>query len=274
MPSVFITGASSGIGYDASLRMARRGWTTFGGVRNDADADRLIEESNGTITPITCDVTDSAQIDAARSTILSATGGSLTGLVNNAGIAVAGPIELVSASELRAQFDVNVFGHAAVTQAFIPALRAEGGRIVNISSVGGLFSPPLLGPYSMAKFALEAMSDSLRRELKPSGIKVSVIEPARIQTRIWEKSLADSGARLAAMDEGGRKSYGKMTDGLLRNARSPEGDPVELVSDAIEHALTARRPKIRYPVGNEAKVLSVVTRLVPHRILDRVDPFA
>ena len=273
MPSVFITGTSTGIGRDAALRMAQRGWTVFGGVRADEDAADLEESSRGAATPVICDVTDAGQVADAASTVLSVTDGSLGGLVNNAGIAVAGPLEMVTIEDLRSQLETNVIGAAAVTRAFIPALRAGRGRIVNISSASGMFSPPMLGPYSMSKFALEAMSDALRRELASSGIKVSVLQPSRIDTPIWEKSLESNEVLRRVTDED-RRWYGRMLDGIVAAARDPHGDPVSLTSDAIEHALTARRPKTRYRVGKEARAIAVAARLAPDRLLDRIDPFA
>ena len=274
MPSVFITGTSTGIGRDAALRMAQRGWTVFGGVRSDEDAADLQASSGGVITPVICDVTDAGQVSEAATSVLSATGGSLGGLVNNAGIAVAGPLEMVTIEDLRSQLETNVIGAAAVTRAFIPALRAGRGRIVNISSASGMFSPPMLGPYSMSKFALEAMSDALRRELASSGIKVSVLQPSRIDTPIWDKSLEAVTPMLQSVTDEDRRWYGRMLDGIVAAAKKPGGDPVSLTSDAIEHALTSRRPKPRYRVGSEARVIAVAVRLAPDRLLDRIDPFA
>ena len=273
MPSVFITGTSTGIGRDAALRMAQRGWTVFGGVRSDEDAADL-QAASGAVTPVICDVTDAGQVTEAAASVLSATGGSLGGLVNNAGIAVAGPLEMVTIEDLRSQLETNVIGAAAVTRAFIPALRAGRGRIVNISSASGMFSPPMLGPYSMSKFALEAMSDALRRELASSGIKVSVLQPSRIDTPIWDKSLEAVTPMLQSVTDEDRRWYGRMLDGIVAAAKKPGGDPVSLTSDAIEHALTSRRPKLRYRVGSEARVIAVAVRLAPDRLLDRIDPFA
>jgi NAD(P)-dependent dehydrogenase (short-subunit alcohol dehydrogenase family) len=253
--------------------MAERGWTVFGGVRSEAAARDLIDASNGAVTPITCDVTDAGQIADATSHVLATTGGTLEGLVNNAGIAVAGPLELVSVDELRHQLETNVVGAAAITKAFIPALRRTGGRIVNISSASGVFSPPMLAPYSMSKFALEAMSDALRRELASSGIRVSVLQPSRIATPIWEKSL-ESNTVLHRVTDEHRHWYGRMLDGIVAAAQNPGGDPVTLTSDAIEHALTSRRPKTRYRVGTEARIIAMAARLAPDRLLDRIDPFA
>ncbi len=274
MPSVFITGASSGIGRDATLRVAERGWLVFGGIRTDADAAKLEADSTGRVVPIQCDVTNEDQILQAADTILAQTGGSLTGLVNNAGIAIVGPIELVTTEDVRRQFEVSVVGATAVTRAFIPALRSEGGRIVNIGSPAGLFSPPLMGPYSMAKHALKSMTDTLRRELASSNIKVSLIEAARVDTPIWTRALDDRSAMLAAFTPEDRRIYGRSMDGLVDAALEPGGDSVSLVSDAIEHALVNRNPKTRYRIGNEATMIGLVTRLLPDRVLDRIDPFA
>lgn len=274
MPSVFVTGASSGIGRDAALRMADRGWTVFGGIRTDEDATKLEADSGGRISPMQCDVTVEDQIRRTVDMILSKTGGRLTGLVNNAGIAIVGPIELVTTDDVRRQFEVSVIGTTAVTRAFIPALRAEGGRIVNIGSPAGLFSPPLMGPYSMSKHALKALTDALRRELASSHIKVSLIEAARVDTPIWTRALDDRSQMLAAFTEEHRRLYGRSMDGLVEAALEPGGDSVALTSDAIEHALVDRKPKTRYRVGNEATMIGFVTRLLPDRLLDRIDPFA
>ena len=272
--SVFVTGASTGIGRDAAARMAGHGWTVFGGVRTDEAAAHLEKDYGGAVTPVICDVTDPQQIADASARMLAVTGGRLTGLVNNAGIAVAGPLELVRTEDLRAQLETNVIGAAAVTRAFIPALRAARGRIINISSASGMFSPPMLGPYSMSKFALEAMSDALRRELATSGIKVSVLQASRIETPIWDKSLEAFMPLLERVTDEDRRRYGRMLDGIVGAAKKPGGDPVSATSDAIEHALTSRRPKTRYRVGLEARMVALAVRLAPDRLLDRIDPFA
>jgi NAD(P)-dependent dehydrogenase (short-subunit alcohol dehydrogenase family) len=273
VPSVFITGASTGIGHDDALRMAGRGWAVFGGVRSDDAAADLTEASGGAVTPVMCDVTSSQQVGDAATRVLSETGGGLDGLVNNAGVAVAGPLELVSVDDLRHQLETNVVGAAAITRSLIPGLRSARGRIVNVSSVSGMFSPPMLGPYSMSKFALEAMSDTLRRELASSGITVSVLQPSRIATPIWDKSL-ESNTVLERVTNEHRRWYGRMLDGIVAAARNPGGDPVSVTSDAIEHALTSRRPKTRYRVGTDARLIALAVRLAPDRLLDRIDPFS
>lgn len=270
MPSVFITGASTGIGRDAALRMSRRGWVTFGGVRTDADAESLISASDGLITPIRCDVTDADQIAAAADQVLSVTGGSLTGLVNNAGIARPGPLEILPVEDLREQLDVNVVGQLAVTQAFVDALRNEGGRIVNIGSVSGMYGAPGIGAYAMSKFALEAFTDVLRRELAPWRISVSIIQPGSIETPIWGKTIAAARPLLESVDEGQRASYEPLIAPLVRSAATSKRTPVSRVSDAIEHALVDRRPRTRYAVGRSARWITILRRLLPDRGLDQL----
>lgn len=270
MPSVFITGASTGIGCDAALRMAQRGWTVFGGVRHGNDADRLSELSGGSITPVHCDVTDAEQIAAAADRILSITGGTLTGLVNNAGIAQPGPLEFLPTDDLRRQLDVNVIGQLAVTQAFVDALRDEGGRIVNIGSVSGMYGAPGIGAYAMSKFALEAFNDVLRRELAPWKITVALIQPGSIETPIWEKTITASQPLLESLDDRQRAMYRPLLEPLAHGAATPKQTPVSVVSDAIEHALVDRRPRTRYPIGSSARWITVLRRLLPDRGLDQL----
>jgi NAD(P)-dependent dehydrogenase (short-subunit alcohol dehydrogenase family) len=270
VPSVFITGASTGIGLDAAVRMSDRGWKTFGGVRSDHDARRLTDLSAGRITPVLCDVTDPCQIAAAAEQTLSTTGGTLTGLVNNAGIARAGPLELLPIDDLREQLDVNVIGQLAVTQAFIGGLRAEAGRIVNIGSVSGMFGAPGIGAYAMSKFALEAFNDVLRRELKPWKISVSIIQPGAIATPIWDKTIAASQPLLDSLDLRQRALYGEVLEPLARGAAADKTTPVSVVSDAVEHALVSSRPKTRYAIGQSARWVTLLRRALPDRALDQL----
>ena len=180
MKRVLVTGASSGIGLASALRLAGAGWRVYGGVRTAADADALRQHG---IEPVELDVTDAAQIDAAT----AAVGPELDGLVDNAGIAVAAPLELVPLDELRRQLEVNVVGQIAVLQAVLPALRRARGRVVLMGSIGGRSALPFLGPYAASKHALEALADSLRVELRPFGLAVSIVEPGSIATPIWRK---------------------------------------------------------------------------------------
>ena len=197
--AVVITGASTGIGHASALHLASLGFKVFAGVRRDEDADRLRAVANGSIEPVHIDVTDQASIDAAAGRVREATGGSIAGLVNNAGIAVPGPLEHLPVDEFRRQLEVNVTGQVAVTQAFLPMLRPSRGRIVNIGSIGGRVAAPMLGPYAASKHAMEGLTDSLRRELRPSGIEVSIIRPGPIATEIWERGNTKAGELLARM---------------------------------------------------------------------------
>lgn len=267
--AVVVTGASSGIGRATALYLAARGFRVFASVRKESDAAGI----DGA-TPVILDVTDSGSIRGAADSIGRALGdGALAGLVNNAGIAVSGPLEFLELSDLRRQFEVNVFGQVAVTQAFLPLLRRkEGGRIVNMSSISGRITAPLLGPYSMSKFALEAYSDALRRELELFGISVCVIEPGVIKTPIWGKGAESSRARIARMPEKALELYGGRIDWLRKRAQemSEKGAAPEEVAKAVHHALVSRRPRTRYLVGGDAKLTAKLAWLLSDRALDRL----
>jgi NAD(P)-dependent dehydrogenase (short-subunit alcohol dehydrogenase family) len=268
--AVVVTGASSGIGEATSGTLARLGFDVFAGVRSDADAERLRSER---VTPVRIDVTDEATIAAAAEQVAETLGGrGLAGLVNNAGIAVTAPMEYVPLDELRRQLEVNLVGQVAVTQAFLPALRAARGRIVNVSSIGGRVVVPLLGPYAASKFALEAVTDALRRELEPWGIEVSSVEPSTIATPIWEKGTTAADAILDGLPPEGEQRYGRLIASLRAIAArgTADGLPPQKVADVIVHALTARRPRTRYPVGTDAKFSVRFGALLPDRAFDRV----
>jgi NAD(P)-dependent dehydrogenase (short-subunit alcohol dehydrogenase family) len=266
--TVLVTGASTGIGRATALELARRGAHVLAGVRDPAAGEALTAASGGRIRALRLDVTDP---DAVRSLADIGPGG-LHGLVNNAGIAVTGPLEYMPLAELRAQLEVNVIGQLAVTQACLAALRLGRGRIVNVSSIGGRVAFPLYGPYCASKFALEALSDSLRRELRGSGVRVSVIEPGAIATPIWERGIAAGEAIASAMPADAHSRYGP----LIAEARKAavragiEGDPPEAVAAAVVAALTARRPRTRYVIGRSAKLQSAFAGVLPDRIMDAV----
>ena len=267
--AVLVTGASTGIGRATALYLAARGFRVFASVRKEKDAAELPGTS-----PVVLDVTDPDSIRAASHAVSRALGDeALAGLVNNAGIAVSGPLEFLEMSEIRRQFDVNVFGQVAVTQAFLPLLRrAKRGRIVNMSSISGKITAPLLGPYSMSKFALEAFSDALRRELEPFGLSVSVIEPGVIKTPIWDKGVDSSKERTAQMPARALELYGRRIDQLRKRAQemSERGAPAEEVAKAVHHALVSGRPRTRYLVGTDAKLTAKLAWLLPDRVLDRL----
>jgi NAD(P)-dependent dehydrogenase (short-subunit alcohol dehydrogenase family) len=263
-----VTGASKGIGEACALRLARGGWRVFGGVRADADAERLRAAG---ITPVSLEVTDEVQTAAAAAFVDAEVGErGLDGLVNNAGIAVAGPLEFLPLAELRRQLDVNVVGQVAVTQALMPALRRARGRIVFIGSISGKSALPFTGAYAASKFGLEAVADALRVELMPWRMRVSIVEPGVIATPIWETSLAFGEAMLAAMPPVALEYYGAAVDGLKDRAlRGKSGRPPDDVARVVEHALTARRPKLRYVVGTDAR-LRMLFQLLPARLRDRI----
>jgi NAD(P)-dependent dehydrogenase (short-subunit alcohol dehydrogenase family) len=264
--AVLVTGASSGIGKECALRLASRGFRVFAGVRKDEDGERLKAEASGSITPVLLDVTDSASIASAAQEISRSLGAAgLHGLVNNAGIAVAGPLEMLPTEALRRQFDVNVVGQIAVTQAFLPMLRAARGRIIIMGSILGRLALPFVGAYSAAKFALEALAESLGMEIRPFGVSVSIIEPGNIATPIWSKS------RSTAMDTAGDLNAGKWD--LYRVAAesfqrytdraSANGISAGRVALVVEKALSSRRPRSRYTVGWDSRFLGHVAPLAP-----------
>jgi len=261
--TVVVTGASSGIGEASAVRLAESGWKVYGGVRTAAAADSLRERG---VEPLELDVTDSAQIAAAAAIV----GDELHGLVDNAGIAIAAPLELVPLDELRYQLEVNLVGQIAVTQALLPALRRARGRVVLMGSIGGRSALPFLGPYAASKHALEAVADSLRVELRPFGIAVSIVEPASIATAIWQKGASRADDLRDRLDPEAAELYAEPIAAFRRVAlsRGPGADPRE-VARAVEHALTARRPKPRYLVGRDAHLRAWIERL-PTRLRDRV----
>ncbi len=261
---VLVTGASSGIGAACARRLARRGFDVFGGVRREEDAERLRTDG---IRPLTLDVTIPEQVAAAA----EAVGEELHGLVNNAGVALAAPLELVPLDEVRRQLDVNVVGQIAVTQALLPALRGARGRVVLMGSIGGKSALPFLGPYAASKFALEAIADSLRLELRPFGIAVSIVEPGSIKTPIWTKGTARAEELRARFPAGAEDLYGAAIERFRKVAlaRGLAGVDPDEVAKAVEHALTADRPRARYLVGKDARLRRRLERL-PVRLRDRL----
>ena len=245
--SVLVTGASSGIGRASALRLAYAGWRVYGGVRTTADATSLREEG---VEPLELDVTDAAQIASAA----EALGPELHGLVDNAGIAIAAPLELVPLGELRRQLEVNVVGQSPCC-GVPPALRRTRGRVVLMGSVGGRSALPFLGPYAASKHALEAFADVLRVELRPWGIAVAIVEPASVKTAIWTKGAAEAEAMREAISREATELYAVRIERFRQVAlsRGP-GIDADVVAKAVEHALTASHPKARYLVGRDAHI--------------------
>jgi NAD(P)-dependent dehydrogenase (short-subunit alcohol dehydrogenase family) len=263
--TVVVTGASTGIGEATALHLKELGFEVRPGVRKDEDAARLRERG---LAPVKLDVTDPSSIAAAAAEVGDAP---LAGLVNNAGIAVSAPVEFVPIEELRRQLEVNLIGQVAVTQAFLPALRRARGRIVNISSIGGRIALPLAGPYAASKFALEGVSDSLRRELRAQGVEVCLVEPGGIKTPIWEKGTAAAEAMLERMPPEADELYGGLASAIRRESRkiaTERGLEPAAVAEVVGRALTARRPRTRYLVGRDAKLRAAVAKRLPDRAFD------
>ncbi len=268
MPSALITGASTGIGQATSLRLARAGWTVLAGVRKSEDGERLAgEEPGGRIQPVQLDVTDAGQIAAVAARVGE---GGLDALVNNAGMGIGGPLEVLTDEEWRRQFDVNFFGQIAVTRALLGALRRARGRIVFISSIGGRVAMGFNGPYAASKHAIEAVGDALRVELHNSGIQVALIEPGSVATPIWDKSRGE--AERLTIPPQLEQQYGAVAQKLdkVLEETGRRGIPPEDVAETIEKALTASRMPSRVLVGRDAKMMFAVRRVLPDRVFDRI----
>ncbi len=266
MPTVLITGASRGIGRTTALWLAARGWDVLATVRRAEDGERLEAEAAGRLHPLELEVTDSGQVAELAARVP----GRLDAVVNNAGIVVAGPIESLSPDDLRRQFDVNVVGPVSVTNAVLPKLRESRGRIVFVSSLSGRISTPMTGAYNASKFALEALADAWRLELRAWGIAVSLVEPAMTDTDMWRTAPAQQQAAEAGMTAAHRDLYAKHLDGMRRTIPRLQkmAKPAERVAAAIERALTDARPKARYVIGADARAQAAIAPLVPQRVKD------
>jgi NAD(P)-dependent dehydrogenase (short-subunit alcohol dehydrogenase family) len=273
---VFITGCSTGIGRASVVHLAALGFHVLAAVRT-AEHARAVEQAGGAnVKAVMLDVTEAAAVAAAAKTVREACGeDGLMGLVNNAGIVVHGPVEFVPLSEWRRQFEVNLFGQIALTQAMLPLLRkgvtARGhgsGRIVMISSIAGLIAQPILSPYNASKYALEAVSDSLRMELRGQGIRVCLIEPGAIDTPIWNK--AEANPDVFPPNHPARELYGRAIDGITNASRKSARNalPAEKVARVVAACLTRKRPRSRYPVCLESHVGSAAKALLPTAVMD------
>lgn len=271
--TVLITGASTGIGEACALRLAAAGMHVYAGVREDAAGAALRAQNAALITPLHLDVTDAESIVAAVATLEAQLGeAGLNGLVNNAGIAMGGPLEVLPMHEIRRQFDVNVFGALAVTQAFLPQLRRARGRIVNMGSIAGRIALPFLGPYCMSKSALRAMTHALRLEVDAWGIDVALVEPGAIATPIWKKSNAAADVMQATLQNDTLAHYSRHLEGIRRVIAKAEEQAIsaDAVARAVEHALTAARPKTEYLVGNDARMRAAINAVLPQFLQDRL----
>ena len=271
MPLALITGASTGIGRATTLRLARSGWTVLAGVRDVEAGEKLAaEEGAGRVRPLRLEITDPAEIAAATALVDGGGLGSagLDALINNAGIGLGGPLELVAAEDLQRQFDVNVFAQVAVTRALLPALRRSRGRIVFISSIGGRVAMGFTAPYAASKHAVEGIADALRVELHRSKVQVALIEPGSVATPIWDKSRAEAArVQIPPQFEEFYRDVPAAMDKVLADA-ARRGVAPEVVAATIERALTARRMRARYVVGRDARVMLALRSLLPTHMFD------
>ncbi len=272
-PCVLVTGASTGIGFACAILLDEEGFRVFAGIRKEADAQRLRARASSRLTPVVIDVTSGTSIGKAFEVVSGNVGeAGLAGLVNNAGIGIASPVECFPLVDLRRMFEVNVFGQIAVTQAFLPLVRKAKGRIVNLGSVGDRLTIPFGGGLCASKSAFASLSDALRLELAGSGIKVCLIEPASISTPAVDKLADDCERLIAALPEEGARLYASKLREFTRRAaeREKRGSPPEVVAEVVLKALTAKSPKTRYPVGADVGKLMTLARWVPDPLLDRI----
>lgn len=265
-PHVLVTGASSGIGRATALRLATSGYHVFAGVRKSADGAALAEAATGEVTPVILDVTDAQQITSAVKIIACHVGDAgLAGLVNNAGIGVFGPLELIPIEQFRRQLEVNVTGQLAVTQAALPLLRRGRGRIVMIGSIGSRFTPPFVGPLAASKSTLATMSSALRQELAPWDIRVILVEPGSIRSEAVDKLESDARTVMNDAAAEGRALYENAFVHLVSFfARLHEkGSSPDIVAKTVERALGVSRPRSCYLSGKNAQRMATIARLLP-----------
>jgi NAD(P)-dependent dehydrogenase (short-subunit alcohol dehydrogenase family) len=269
--AVLVTGASTGIGRAIVERLAQGGTRVFAAVRDLSSVDE-----HRLVTPVRLDITSADEAHAAADTVRDALGDTkLRGVVNNAGVGVGGPLEFIDLDEVRRQFEVNVVGQIAVTQAFLPLLRDHGPsdpRIVFTSSIGGRIASPFIGPYAASKHALNGIAESWRRELLPWGFRVSVLAPATVSTPIWDKAASQVKDVVDALPPRGVELYGKAIESMqsIVAGSNEAGIPPSKVADAAHHALFSRRPKTEYLVGREAKMAATASALIPARTFDKL----
>jgi NAD(P)-dependent dehydrogenase (short-subunit alcohol dehydrogenase family) len=270
---VLVTGASSGIGRATALHLAAGGHHVYAGVRKHADGPVPNHGTAGEITPVLLDVTEDAQIAAAANAIAAhVAGAGLAGLVNNAGIGIFGPLEILPVAQFRRLMEVNVTAQLAVTQAFLPMLRQARGRIVMIGSIGTRFTPPFVGPLAASKSALATMGTALRQELAPWDIHVVLIEPASIRTEAVDKLHSDAAHLMSQAQPAQRALYQEAFYRLVDTfgARHQRGSPPEVVARAVARALTTSQPRARFVVGKNSRQMAVLAAALPTPVLDRI----
>lgn len=270
MKNILITGVATGIGFTTAQQFIDQGYFVYGSVRKQTDAQRLKAQFGERFYPLIFDVCDEVAIGEAAEELAQHIGEEgLEALVNNAGMVVSGPIQLVDINELEYQLNVNVLGVVRVTQAFLPFLgaslpkRNKPGKIFNISSVSGVFAAPFLGPYCASKYALEAINDSLRRELLIYGIDVVCIEPGPIRTPIWKKALEQS----KTYPDSDYAPLLKSTNKMIQKSEA-NSIPPEQVALTIYNALQRSNPKLRYIVHANKWSFWLMTKLIPDRVID------
>lgn len=266
MPAVLVTGAARGIGRVTTARLATAGWDVVAGVRRTEDGEALAAALGSRVTPVLLDVADPAHLAALPGALPER----LDAVVNNAGIVVGGPVEGVPLDELRRQLEVNVVGQVAVAQAVLPRLRAARGRVVFVSSLSGRVATPMTGPYNASKFALEALADCLRMEVRPWGVRVVLVEPAQTDTALWQDAEAALDETVAGLAPEHRDLYRGHIEGWRRSIPASQrlASPAEDVAAEIERALTARRPRARYVVGRGPKAQLAFARATPTPLRD------
>lgn len=273
-PAAVVTGTSSGIGRACALRLAAQGYCVFAGVRRRQDGQALVQEASrtgGQVVPLIIDVTDQESIGAAAAEVASAVGDDgIAALVNNAGIGMTWPMEAIPLDDLRRIYEVNVFGQVAVTQAFLPLVRAARGRIVNIGSIGDRLSLPFGAPLASSKWALASITESLRMELRPWGIHVVLIEPASIHTNAVQKVKDDADRVMSEMSRGHLELYGDTYQAMTSRAleREKSGSDPDVVARAVLRALRTKRPRTRYVVGKDGRLLAFLAGWAPDRLFD------
>jgi NAD(P)-dependent dehydrogenase (short-subunit alcohol dehydrogenase family) len=268
MPRVLVTGASRGIGKATALHLAAHGWDVLAGVRSEQDGKSLRAEGGDRVEPLQLDITSATDLDALSRHVV----GGLDAVVNNAGAPAEAPVEALDLQRLRDVLELNVVGQVAVTQAVLPQLRASAGRIVFISSLNGRIATPLSGAYNATKFAIEAIADTLRIELRPWRIKVAVVEPGPIATDIWSGALDRFDSVTDSLAPHHRELYRKHIAGTRRmmGVLQKQAAPAETVAKVVERALTARRPHPRYQVNLAGRVQLAASILTPTRVFDAV----
>ncbi|MCY4411276.1 MAG: SDR family oxidoreductase [Caldilineaceae bacterium] len=268
--TVLITGASSGIGRACALRMDRAGWQVFATVRKDSDANRLQSETTARLQTVQLDVTDADQVKETARAVAEAVGANgLHGLINNAGIAGGGLLEFLDPADFRQVLETNTIAPLTVTQSLIPLLRKAQGRILMVSSEAGFSSTPLLSPYSASKFALEALTDGMRLELRPWGIDVVSVQPGAIDTDIWEKARYYAEKTLQKYPPGAFEMYGPLLEMMTESLERPRGVDPDKVAKTVQTILSVPRPKARYLVGRDAVFRRWLERL-PTALRDKI----